>query len=153
MAKSKDIDPKPRGRPSTYNHDIAIEILGLIESGDGLNKICKDERFPPESTVRRWVTDDVNGFAAKYARARDIRADVLAEQVIDIADTELDPAIAKVRIDARKWYAGKVAARYSDKLTTVVTGPNGGPVQHLDVSTMSDDDLRKLAALDGSEPL
>jgi hypothetical protein len=51
-----------------------------------------------------------------YARAREERADMIADEVITIADTDPDPQRARVRIDARKWWAAKVNPRkYADK--------------------------------------
>lgn len=85
--------------------------------------------MPAESTVRGWALDDVSGFAAKYTRAREIQADVLAEEIVSIsneqavcyteAGTAFDPDVQRdrLRIDARKWFASKVAPKkYGDKL-------------------------------------
>lgn len=131
MEKAKEGKPEPkRGRPSSYTDEIANAILERIAAGEGLNKICQDDQFPPESTVRGWAVDDVNGFSARYARAKAMRGEALAEEVIDIADTEPDPAVAKVRIDARKWYAGKVNQQFGDKATVEHTGKGGGAIEN-----------------------
>ena len=43
--------------------------------------------------------------------------------------TETDSNMARVRIDARKWAAGKLAPKkYGDKSTTEVTGADGAPL-------------------------
>lgn len=39
---------------------------------------------------------------ARYARGREEQADFYADEIVTIADTEPDAAIARVRIDARK---------------------------------------------------
>lgn len=118
-----------RGRPSTYTEEIAAAILDRLEQGESLLSICRTEGMPPENTVRRWVTEDREGFSAKYARSRDIGLDHQADRIIEIADTEEDPARARVMIDARKWHLSKMAPkRYGEKLTTELSGPNGGPV-------------------------
>lgn len=45
-----------------------------------------------------------------------------ADDIIEIADVEDDPNKARVRIDARKWYAGKLNAKhYGDKLNLDAT--------------------------------
>lgn len=99
--------------------------------------------------MRRWAVDNTEGFAAQYARARELQADVLAEEIIDIADE--DPAVRletqrnggetmvidsaavahqRLRVDARKWFASKVAPkRYGDKLDVEHSGHGGGPIQ------------------------
>ena len=53
-----------------------------LASGESLLSICTEEQFPAESTVRGWVLDDREGFAAKYARAREMQADRHAEQIV-----------------------------------------------------------------------
>ena len=58
------------GRMCTYTPEIAAEICEKISSGESLRSICKGSGMPPEATVRNWAMDDVNGFAAQYARAR-----------------------------------------------------------------------------------
>jgi hypothetical protein len=56
-------------------------------------------------------------FLAAYTRARADQADTIADQIMDIADTEPDPNRAKVRIDARKWIASKLKPqKYGEKL-------------------------------------
>ena len=78
--------------------------------------------MPSEALVRSWAIDNVDGFSARYARAREIQADVLAEDTVEIADTEEDPQKARVRIDARKWFASKVAPKkYGDRIQQDVT--------------------------------
>jgi hypothetical protein len=52
-------------------------------------------------------------------RARAVQADHYADEIIEIVDTEKDPARARVRTDARKWVTSKLAPRkYGDKLET-----------------------------------
>ena len=102
--------------------------------------------MPPESTVRGWVLDDVEGFAAQYARARDMQADKMVDDILEIADdgrndTYLDAdgnertdqeviARSKLRVEARKWIASKFAPKkYGDKQAVELTGANGGPVE------------------------
>lgn len=112
----------------TYTPELAAEICERLAAGESLRGICKSEHMPPESTVRSWVIDDVHGFAAQYARARDLGLDALAEEVIEIADESpgtLDNgatdsggvAHKRLRFDARRWYLSKLAPKkYGDKL-------------------------------------
>lgn len=46
------------GRASTYNEEIAAEIITRLSEGEGLIAICRDAHMPPESTVRLWVIGD-----------------------------------------------------------------------------------------------
>ncbi len=77
----------------------------------------------------------------QYARAMDVRADRFAEDIIQIADdgandtyqTENGPATnhdviarSRLRVDARKWLAGKMAPKkYGDKVALEGPGPGG----------------------------
>jgi hypothetical protein len=120
------------GRQSSYTEETASAICTEIASGRSLNSICKDEGMPHMATVFRWL--EVNeAFRDKYARAREAQADALFEQILDIADdgkndTTIDDdgnirtdhdviARSRLRVDARKWMAGKLRPKkYGDRL-------------------------------------
>ena len=144
---------KKRGRPSTYNQAIADEICERLADGESLRSICRDERFPPHSTVRNWVVYDESGFAAQYTRARDHGLDLLADEVLEIADADVgtldnggkdsgDIAHKRIRFDARRWYLSKLAPkRYGDRQAVELSGS-------IEIKEMSDEDMRaELAAL------
>ena len=122
--------------------------------------------MPPDATVRLWVVDNVQGFAAQYTRARDLGLDVMAEEVLDISDDGRNdwveretargtPYVAlneealgrsRLRVDARKWYLSKLAPkRYGEKQAVELTGADGGPVQISDVERAAR--LKSLLAL------
>jgi hypothetical protein len=119
------------GRPSVYDPEIAAEILERLEHGESLISICNsDDRYPGESTVRNWAKDDRDGFAAKYAHARQAQALHWAEEIIDIADTgdKEDTQRARLRVDTRKWVVSKVLPKvYGDKVT--VGGDSEAPIE------------------------
>lgn len=74
-------------RPSTYTQEIGDAICDRLAAGESLLEICRDEGMPAESTVRKWAMNDVQGYGAKYARARDIGLDHEADEIKAIADT------------------------------------------------------------------
>lgn len=79
-------------------------------------KICEDITMPARRTVLNWMSTDTN-FCTSIARAREEQAEHLAEEIVAIADTCSDPQKAKLQIDARKWYASKLAPKkYGEKL-------------------------------------
>ena len=49
----------------------------------------------------------VRDLALAYARAREIRADLWADEIVEIADKASDANKARNQIDARKWLASK----------------------------------------------
>jgi len=74
------------GRPSTYSQEIADEVCRRLAGGESLRAICRDEGIPDESTVRLWASDDREGFAAQYARAREVQFLAIADELLEIAD-------------------------------------------------------------------
>lgn len=111
-----------------YPDYIRDRIIERLMSGEGLNTICMAEGMPAESTVREWVVDDVDGFAAKYARARDIGMDALADRMRETARLAmgLPPegvSAAKLAIDTDKWYLSKIAPKkFGEKLDLTSKG-------------------------------
>lgn len=113
------------GRPSSYTEDKAALICGRIAAGESLVSICRDEDMPDVVTVYRWIAAN-ESFRNMYARARDDQADTLADQILDIADTEEDPAKGRLRVDARKWVAAKLKPRkYGERIAH--EGTEDGP--------------------------
>ena len=80
------------------------------------------------------ATEDPAGtpweFRQQYAHAREAQGDIYADCVVDTAmDATIDPAVARVRIDALKWAAGKRKPKvYGDKVMTEHGGPGGGDI-------------------------
>lgn len=144
-------DPEtPRGRPSRYSTKIAQEICEELAAGKSLRSICRDDRFPHESTVRLWAVEDREGFSTQYARARDIGYQCMAEELLDIADgTDGEDANRdRLRVDTRKWFLSKALPKlYGDKTTTEVVGKDGGPIQTIDASKLTEKQLAALASI------
>lgn len=113
-----------QGRPSAYTAEVAKEICRRLAFGESLTSICKDAGMPSRSTVTAWYIDNREGFSEHYAKARDIGLDVMADQVMEIADgTSEDIQRDRLRFDARRWYLSKLAPkRYGDKVTQVHEG-------------------------------
>lgn len=116
------------GRPSSYTQKLADKICKRIAEGESLRKICDDSAIPSITSVRRWLADEKRAdFRLQYACAREEQADFYADAIIEIADTEPDPQKARVRIDARKWYAGKLKPKkYGDKMQ--LSGDEDNPI-------------------------
>lgn len=98
--------------------DIQRRICEAIAHGKSLKSILDgDDTMPSRETIYAWLYDD-RAFSDNYTRAREAQADFYADEIADIADTEPDANKARVRIDARKWAAGKLKPKvYGDKLT------------------------------------
>lgn len=135
------------GRPSSFTQKVADEICARLMDGQSLRGICADEDMPGQRTVYQWLMAN-EAFAQQYARAREVQADTLVDEILGIADTPVigQKTVSKatgveisegdmiehrrLQVDARKWLAGKLAPKkYSEKLLNVHTGEDGGPVQ------------------------
>jgi len=135
------------GRPSEFNQEIASGICERIADGESLRSICASDDMPAKSTVFKWLTQQ-KGFADQYAHAREAQADTLFDEMLDIADDARNDWMerngkddagweangehiqrSKLRLEARKWMAGKLRPKkYGDKITQEHTGADGGPV-------------------------
>ena len=124
------------GRPSDYTDAIADTICERLADGESLRSICSEDEMPDKSTVMRWLNKH-EAFCDQYARAREVQADSLFDEILDIADDgsndwmerkdaddanigwrENGEALRRsaLRVDARKWMAGKLQPKkYSDK--------------------------------------
>jgi len=132
--------PKPVGRPSSFTPDLGLKICARLAHGESLRAICRDDDMPDAATVFRWLagTDETHTqFREQYARAREAQADYLAEEILEISDDGTNDWMlrqakdgeasgwtlngehvqrSKLRVDSRKWFAGKVAPKkYGDK--------------------------------------
>jgi hypothetical protein len=117
------------GRPSDYNAEVSAAICAKLADGESLRQICANENMPDKATVFRWL-DLHRQFRDQYARARDLQAASYADDVVDIADTEVDPQKARVRIDARKWHASKLAPKkYGDFQRTELSTADDKPLR------------------------
>lgn len=109
-------------RPSSYTPELADTICERIAKGEALHRLCDEQGMPSTSMVYRWL-DAHEEFRDKYARAREMQADLLASQTVLIADEAEDANLARLRVDARKWYASKLMPKkYGDKIAQEVTG-------------------------------
>ncbi|HLH92082.1 MAG TPA: terminase small subunit protein [Xanthobacteraceae bacterium] len=163
--------PGKAGRPSLYSHDLAETICRLIVTPDpttgrpqSVRSICQREDMPHRDTVYGWLLVHKD-FAELYGRAMELRADQMFDECLDIADDargdyRVEPlgdegiaveivdkeniARARLRIDTRKWMAGKMAPKkYGDRLVNEHVGKNGGPIETKDVT----DDKTRARAL------
>jgi hypothetical protein len=134
------------GRPSAYTPAVASAICEALADGMSLRKLCAQPAMPSMTTVMRWLADEAKQeFRLHYAHAREAQADLLASEILEIADdssgdiitdkdgnTRVDRefvARARLRVDARKWLAGKLAPKkYGDRIEH--TGTDGGAIQH-----------------------
>jgi len=124
-----------------FNQETFDEICEQIADGKSLREICQAENMPNKSSVFRWLAK-YPVLCDQYARAREAQADAIVDEILSIADdastdfmerqTDAGASWAvngehiqrsRVRIDARKWLAGKLRPKvYGEKLDLNHTG-------------------------------
>lgn len=122
----KTVDRSCAGRKEIYCKELADFTCEIIAThAHGLNRLKRMyPRFPDEQTVYKWIYKYPE-FATQYAEARKRQASVLAESMLEDAES-LEPMIdekgmpkidagvvgkAKLVIDVKKWHASKVAPK------------------------------------------
>lgn len=120
-----------------------------------LRKACAKEKIS-HGAFLSWCNQDKE-LANHYARARDIRADILAEEILEIADDkEHDTVIddngnekpntewitrSKLRVDARKWLMAKMQPKkYGDKIEVDNQGEVGLTVKVINFAKKDDEE-------------
>lgn len=141
----------PSGQTHSYTQEVADKICENLCEGMSLREVCRLDGMPPESTVRLWALDDREGFAAQYARAREIGYHAMADEIMEISDDgtndwmerngednegwrENGEALgrSRLRVDTRKWMLGKVLPKiYGEKLDVNNTHQLSDPLTDL----------------------
>lgn len=136
-------------RPSSFTSEMGDYICEQLANGKSLRGLCReDETVPSQATMFRWLASN-EAFREQYARAREAQADFLADEILAIADeSERDTietesgsrpdaewiARSRLRVDARKWLASKMAPKkYGDKLDVGVGGIEGAPAVQVNI--------------------
>ena len=118
------------------------KVCAMLSEGMTLREVSRQKDMPPESTVRLWALnnagsdeDGYEGFAAQYARAREIGYHAMADELMEIADDGANDWMerngqesegwqvngeciqrSRLRVDTRKWMLSKTLPKiYGDK--------------------------------------
>lgn len=125
-------------RPTDYTIELGSEICSRIAEGESVRSIVKDEAMPSSSTIFRWLLDeDKKEFWEQYEKSRNIQAELMFEELVEIADDGTNDYMEKenkdgstyevvdsehiqrsrLRVDTRKWYLSKVLPKkFGEKL-------------------------------------
>jgi hypothetical protein len=72
-------------RKGDFAQSVKDAICERIANGEPLRAICREDGMPSWVTVYDWINKD-ESFALRFARARDLGADAIAESTLEIAD-------------------------------------------------------------------
>jgi hypothetical protein len=105
-----------------YTSGLAEIICQRLADGESLRRICQDDDMPNRSTVFDWL-DRIEGFQAAYDAAHERQGHLMAELALEAALEEGDPTDRRLKWDALRWHAGKLAPKkWSDKSKVELTG-------------------------------
>lgn len=127
--------------------NIKNEIVERVSTGETLRAICREEGKPHWTTVYDWLNDDAE-FNLRFARARELGFDAIAEECFDIADNANNDWMMKkgeggqslgwqlngdhvqrdkMRIETRLKLLAKWSKKYSDASSAVasIAKPDG----------------------------
>lgn len=123
---------------SVYTDALGDVICERIATSSvGLKRIC-EELDVPYSTVTGWIYNTNHPMSEKYARAKQLQVEYLADEIIEIADDSSNDTVitefgakenkewvnrSRLKVDTRKWLMGKLAPRkYGDKIDVTSGG-------------------------------
>lgn len=160
MAKKRT---EKTAKPERDKAAICQAVLQGMRDGLSAFKACQAAGVP-QSTFNRWVDADAK-LAEDYAHAREDLIERMANEVLELADSEVPEtgdgkrdwqAIQqrKLQVDSRKWLLSKLAPKkYGDRLELAGDKENPLQVQTIDASKLSTDVLAQIiAAKDENAP-
>ena len=120
----ENLEKKSQGRESEFSQEIADEICERLSKGETLRTIiASSDNMPNRTTIYRWLRAN-ESFCNQYAQARAEQADYYAELIVDESYSSHDAGIGRLRVDALKWAASKMAPKkYGEKIEIETAQP------------------------------
>lgn len=127
-----------------YSDTVRQAVLVEIRKGLSLRAISEQHGMPKPPTVIDWVKEDP-AYAEQYARAKEIQAHLMAEEILSIADDGTNDTYlnkkgdevvnedvisrSRLRVDSRKWLLSKMLPKvYGEKLELNAKVKSSGPI-------------------------
>lgn len=134
LASEVTVKRSGAGRPMIFplENPIWSNIIEQVSNGKSLSGTLREPNMPSYSLARQMIKNNAE-FRAMYEKAMEDRADRLAEEIIELADTEMPAHLEgpmasawvqqkRMQVDARKWVASKLhAKRYGERIDVAVT--------------------------------
>lgn len=113
-----------------YTPELAESICTMLIDGMPLSRICARNDIPSKHTVLRWLQEYPEFYEA-YFKAKQLQAEGLVDEIVDIADNSTNDYMewvtksgrkmivpdheniqrSRLRVDARKWLAQQLFPR------------------------------------------
>lgn len=136
--------PKKGERTAKYSEKLAMVICDRISSGESVTQICRDDNMPLARTVYRWLLEkEKESFYKMYTQAQTLRADVIHDEIFDIADDGSNDWMerevgkgrtitvpdheyinrSRLRVDTRKWVLARMnPKKYGESIDVTTKG-------------------------------
>ena len=135
------------GRPTKFTDELAATICVRVAEGEPTRAIAKDLGLSL-SSLFKWL-DENPSFSERYARAKEVAMEAMADEMLTIADdSRRDSKLivghdgeaievpdhdhiqrARLRVDTRKWLMSKLAPKkYGDRIQQDLTNSDGSLV-------------------------
>lgn len=131
------------GRKTIKTSALLDAICEGIAQGKSARAMCIETGIS-QQTLWNWLAAD-KSFFEQYARAKELCADFIAEEILEIADDKSGDKKfddngreitdhefinrSRLRVDARKWYASKLSPKkYGDKIVNEHQGNPDQPI-------------------------
>jgi len=125
-------------RPSKFTQKVADTICERLIGGDSLRRICAEKDMPCEKTVFSWLGQHA-AFLQQYAHAREVQGEIYADRAVEEALSANDAQLGRLRMDALKWAAGKLAPKkFGEAVQLRHADANGDPLDFLMAEITSD---------------
>jgi len=141
-------------------------ICDRIEGGESLRSVLRDDKMPSSQTFFKWIDGDEIK-SKQYARATELRANHIFDEMFEIADDgsndymqklkgdEMADVLnsehvqrSKLRIDTRKWALSKMnPKKYGDSSKVDLTNSDGTLNPAPDLSNLSPEEIKEFGRL------
>lgn len=135
------------GAPKKYTDDHFMALFAQMADGKSLRSICAQDGMPHKKTVFERLAADPE-LKAKYMLAREMQAEALFDELLDIADDGSNDyhenakgeivlnsehiSRSRLRVDTRKWSISKILPnRFGDKLDVTSDGETINAPTHI----------------------
>lgn len=125
-----EAEPAPpgpgKGRPTTFDPDLGRRVCERIIEGESLRRITAEDGMPSRGMLMRWLAANPE-FRMEYRQARLLAAELMADELLDLADDasrdwiedskgdlKLDREAvlrSRLRIETRQYLLGKLLPR------------------------------------------
>lgn len=145
------------GRPTIYSDALADEFCQRVALGRSPTSVSQDPDMPDAVTVWRWRNDDNHPqFCKMLSRARDAQDEIFADQIRGLGLAVMHkndagvydgppPDRVRAAVDAHDKAGRLINDRRAKRVQ--VTGPDGGPLEAVDLTGMSPEQMKEYREL------